>query len=439
VSELRPRSNRSRRIDNIARHGQLPQSRPWLTVLKVLAFSLAVVLVSGVSVAAIALNNINQSIDRVELASEDGSKPLPKIGDFEGGFNVLVVGSDTRQGQSGNFGKTDSELNDVTMLLHVSQDQTSAVAVSFPRDLVVPIPSCPHEDGDGSYRSMSAQPINVTLSYGGLACTVLTVEKLTGLEIPYAGLITFDGVAQMSTAVGGVPVCVDGPINDRYTGLNLPEAGTYNLVGYDALAFLRSRHGVGDGSDLGRISSQQVYLSSLVRTLQSGGTLSDAGKLYNIAVAATQSMQLSNSLANIDTMVSMANVLRKLDLSQVTFVQYPGTTGQGGVYEGKVAPIKAQATALFDKIRADEPFLLKAGNTGIGSTVDPNAPVDAAPAPEPSAPAPSSPAPSASASPSAEPTAGATPSPSASADAGPEVLDKVKGQTAADYTCAAAN
>ncbi|WP_157155052.1 MULTISPECIES: LCP family protein [unclassified Diaminobutyricimonas] len=434
MSELRPRSNRSRRIDNIARHGQLPQSRPWLTALKALAFSLAVVLVSGVSVAAIALNNINQSIDRVELASEDSSKPLPKIGDFEGGFNVLVVGSDTREGQGAQFGKTDSELNDVTMLLHVSQDQTSAVAVSFPRDLVVPIPSCPHEDGDGNYKAMSAQPINVTLSYGGLACTVLTVEKLTGLEIPYAGLITFDGVAHMSTAVGGVPVCVDGPINDRYTGLNLPEAGTYNLVGYEALAFLRSRHGVGDGSDLGRISSQQVYLSSLVRTLQSGGTLSDPSKLYNIAVAATENMQLSNSLANLDTMVSMANVLRKLDLSKVTFVQYPGSTGQGGVYEGKVAPIKAQATKLFDKIRADEPFLLAEGNTGVGSTVDPNAPVEAAPAPPPA------PAPSETAAPTdgAEPTDGASPTPTETA-AAPEVLGNVKGQTAADYTCAAAN
>lgn len=428
MSELRPRSNRSRRIDNVARHGQLPQSRPWITALKVLAFSLAVVLVSGVSVGAIALNSLNQNIDRVELANETDGKPLPKIGDFEGGFNILVVGSDTRQGQSGDFGKTDSELNDVTMLLHVSEDQTSAVAVSFPRDLVVPIPACPKEDGSGNYRSMSAQPINVTLSYGGLACTVLTVEELTGLEIPYAGLITFDGVAQMSTAVGGVPVCVDGPINDRYTGLNLPEAGTYNLVGYEALAFLRSRHGVGDGSDLGRISSQQVYLSSLVRTLQSGGTLADPGKLYNIAVTATQSMQLSNSLANLDTMVSMANVLRKLDLSQVTFVQYPGTTGQGGVYEGKVAPIKAQAAALFEKIRADEPFVLEQGNTGVGSTVDPNAPVVAAPAPSESA----------EPTETAAPTEDASPTPSAT-PAGPEVLDNVKGQTAADYTCAAAN
>ncbi|MET1043715.1 MAG: LCP family protein [Microbacteriaceae bacterium] len=426
MTEVRPRANRSGKVSSVARHGQLRRRRPWLTAFKFLAGTLAVLLVSGVSVAAIALNNLNQGIDRVALASEHESKALPQIGDFEGGFNVLLVGSDTREGQGAQFGKTDSALNDVTMLLHVSQDQTSAVAVSFPRDLVVPIPSCPQEDGEGSYRSMSAQPINVTLSHGGLACTVLTVERLTGLEIPYAGLITFDGVAQMSTAVGGVPVCVDGPINDRYTGLNLPAAGTYNLVGYEALAFLRSRHGVGDGSDLGRISSQQVYLSSLVRTLQSGGTLTDPTKLYNIATTATQSMQLSNSLASLDTMVSMANVLRKLDLSQVTFVQYPGTTGQGGVYSGKVAPIKAQAEELFDKIRADEPFMLEQGNTGIGSTVDPNAPVQAAPEPAPTE--------------TAAPAESASPVPAEPAVAAPvEVLDNVKGQTAADHTCAAAN
>ncbi|BDZ47987.1 hypothetical protein GCM10025867_02280 [Frondihabitans sucicola] len=58
----------------------------------------------------------------------------------------------------------------------MSADHTNATAVSIPRDLVVPIPSCPREDGKGSYSAMSAQPINNAFSYGGLNCVVQTVK-----------------------------------------------------------------------------------------------------------------------------------------------------------------------------------------------------------------------------------------------------------------------
>src|SRR5690554_6386322 len=117
----------------------------------------------------------------------------------------------------------------------------------------------------------------------------MTVEVLTGLDIHCVGMITFGGVVRMSNAIGGVPVCVNGPVIDKYSCINLPAAGTYELSGKTALAFLRSRKGVGDGSDLTRISSQQVYLSSLVRTLKSSETLGDAAKLYGLAQAASSS------------------------------------------------------------------------------------------------------------------------------------------------------
>ena len=87
--------------------------------------------------------------------------------------------------------------------------------MSIPRDLLVPIPSCPKEDGSGNYSAMSRQKINESLTYGGLRCTVMTVEKLTGLEIAYAAKIEFDGVIAMSTAVGGVDVCLAAPIKDQ--------------------------------------------------------------------------------------------------------------------------------------------------------------------------------------------------------------------------------
>lgn len=412
MSDLRPRS---RSISGIARHGRLRPSRPAVTVLKFVAAALAVVAVSAASVAGIAVTQFTSGIESVALKGEKQGAP-PDLGSFEGGFNILIVGSDTRAGQGAQFGKDDGVLNDVTMLVHVSHDQSNAVAVSIPRDMVVPIPACPREDGKGNYGAMSAQPINNTLAYGGLACTVLTVEALTGLKIPFAALITFQGVIQMSTAVGGVPVCINGPLRDPYSGIDLPKAGTYTLAGADALAFLRSRHGVGDGSDLGRISSQQVFLSSLVRTVKSNDTLTNFTKLYGVATAASQNMTLSNSLKNINTMASLALVLKGIPLNRITFVQYPGTTGLGGIYAGKVAPVKDVATILFTKIKADEPFSLDSG-TGRGSVAD--------------ASASASPAPAASASPAPSASSGTTPP----ADA----ISGVLGQTAADYTCSKVN
>lgn len=395
----------------IARHGRLRRSRAWKSVLALVGGTLAVLLVAGASVAGIAVWQLQDQIDTVEIEFDAGGAP-PSIGSFEGGFNILIVGSDSREGQSGAFGRDPgSNLNDVTMLLHVAGDQKSAVLVSFPRDMVVPFPRC--ERGGPA----TGLPINETLYYGGLNCTVMTVQNLTGLEIQFAGLITFDGVIAMSNAVGGVDVCITEPIYDPYTGLDLDRAGTWNLAGWDALAFLRSRHGVGDGSDLGRISSQQVYLSSLVRTIKSGETLSDFGKLYGIAQAATQNMTLSEGFSRTDTLVSIALVLKDIPLENIAMVQYPSRTGGTGIYEGKVQPITSTAASLFDAIRADVPIALDDRSVGAngGSTLDPNAP-----APDPSA----------------------TPDPEETpVETGPEaqLIQGVKGQTAAQYTCSVAN
>jgi LCP family protein required for cell wall assembly len=352
------------------RHAAQSVRRPWGTLLRVVGLSLAVALVSSASIAGIVAWKITSAFDSVFLAGEDIK--LSGIGAMKGAFNVLIVGSDTRLNQPGRFGgeAAGATLNDVNIVVHVSEDHSRAVAVSVPRDMVIPIPSCPREDGSGMNAAMSAQPINVALSYGGLACAVLTAEELTGLKIDYAGLITFNGVASLATAIGGVDVCVNAAVNDPYTGLNFPEKGTYNISGWEALAFLRSRHGVGDGSDLGRISSQQVYLSSLVRKVQDEGVLLDPTKVYGLASVAANSMTLSNSLSNLDTMAAMALVLKDIPRENIMFVQYPSTTGLGGVYAGKVAPLPDLADALFTAILNDTSFRLDKDATGVGSELD---------------------------------------------------------------------
>lgn len=373
-------SDRSVHPRTLARHGRLSSSRPVLTVLKFMGVGLTVIAVSAGSIAAIETARTLNEAEVFDLPNATLGPP-PDIGAMEGGFNILIVGSDRAETEAELEQRGKAELNDVTMILHVSGDHKSAVAVSIPRDMVVPIPACPKADGSGNYPGMSAQPINVTLLYGGMPCTVLTVEALTGLHIDFAGLITFEGVIQMSNAVGGVPVCLAEGITDTSSGFDYP-AGTHVLSGWDALAFLRSRKHVGDGSDLSRISSQQVFLSSLVRTLKSNDTLNDPVKLYSIAQAAVTNMQLSSNFRNADTLFSIAKALKTLELSQVTFVQYPGSTGQPGVYANKVKPNAEVAAQLFAQILADEPFALAAvGDTKRGgSVVDPSAtPVTADP------------------------------------------------------------
>ena len=412
MSELRPRSDRSVvKTSGIARHGRLRKAGPWGAVLAFIGASLAVVLVSSAALAGIVVNQLNNNLKPGVVLVQPTDAPPPSVGAYPGGFNLLIVGSDKCEDDSGCAGRGSANLNDVTMLLHVSADGTNATAVSFPRDLVVPIPSCPRVDKNGNptgkmSAAMSGRPINETLYYGGLACTVLTVEALSGLKIQFAGLITFSGVIKMSNAVGGVPVCFAGPVKDNKTGLDVP-AGNVNLKGWKALAFLRSRHGVGDGSDLTRISSQQVFLSSLVRQLKDKDTLGDPLKVYALAQAATQSMELSSGLRQPDNMLSIAAKLKNIPLEAVTFVQFPGTTGQGGIYQGKVAPVQYKVDQLFSKIRADTPFALASVGDGNGSAPDPNAPV-------------------------------ATPDPNATAAAPLDKLD-ISGQTAADYTCSQPN
>ncbi len=260
------------------------------------------------------------------MVINESEGPPPQIGAIPGGFNILIIGSDTREDQGGIGGTTDDDsgnLNDVNILLHVAEDQSNAVAISFPRDLVVDIPEC--TDSDGYTKAWSTEPINTAISYGGLACAVSTVSNLTGLDIQFAGEIKFIGRRR---DVG----C------DRWRrrlhrrsrgrpehGHRPPDAGTWTLKGEERCAFLRTRYGVGDGSDLTRISSQQVFLSSLVRKLKSEDTLGDVGKLVRLANAAAANLSLSTSLASVDTMVSIALALKDIPLERVTFVQYPGS------------------------------------------------------------------------------------------------------------------
>jgi LCP family protein required for cell wall assembly len=411
-------TNSKKMLDQLPiRHGRLKPGSPVVTLLRGIAIAVAVVLVGGGSVIGIAIWQVASSIKPgVTLTDRGGHTitPPPDIGAIEGGVNLLLVGTDTRTGQvgfqdKGNLaGSSGAGNNDVNMLLHIAADHTSATVVSIPRDLIVSIPACPRSNGT-THPAAAGAMFNYGLSYGGLNCVVLETEQLTGVTIPYAAEISFDGVIGMSDAVGGVDVCLAAPLKDAHVGLNLP-AGNTTLVGQDALAFVRTRYGVADGSDIGRISNQQIFLSALARKLTSSGVLRNPVALYSIAKSAANNMTLSSSLANPNAMVSIALALKDIGLANVVFVQYPTVPDPQAA--GRVLAVQSAAAVLNGALVADQPVRLS-GSLGRAAILDPNA-----------TPAPAS-----------TPTSSTTPSTPPSGTGAVVLPPAVTGQTADQQTC----
>ncbi len=369
------KSKKQLKLDRaVARHGNIHAAGRSRSILGILGKALVVVLVSTLTVVTVSAIQLAQELSRgeIDVPNVDGTER--KIPPIDGPINILLVGSDTRQGAGNSaFGDTGGNLADVIILLHVSADRDTAVGLSFPRDTLLPWPACPSTSGGPGYLPQSLGQINATIANGGPGCTLLTVELLTGVDIPYLAMVDFNGVIELSNAVGGVEVCVAEDIEDEYTNTYLKK-GMHNLQGVQALQFLRTRHGVGDGSDLGRISNQQVYLTSLVRKLKSKDILNNPVALYSLANAAAKNMTLSKTLSEPSTMMAVANALKDIPMSKITFLQMPSVYGLPAPNQGRVKPDYEKAQILFDMIKNDEPMVLgKVKNTGVGAEVAPTA------------------------------------------------------------------
>ncbi|WP_404445701.1 LCP family protein [Microbacterium marinum] len=429
----------------VARHGVLSSPNPLVQVLTILGAMLAVVVVSVGAVGAFYVWDAARALgDSGVSIGDDGELP-PHIGEIEGGVNMLVVGTDSCEGQDLKLfprcAEDDGgERNDVTMLVHISDEPRRVTVVSFPRDMIVPIPSCEDPETGVSYSALSAQMINASYMYGGLGCTVSTVEELTGIDIQFAASIRWTGVINMSDAIGGVDVCVSSDISDRHTGLSL-KAGEHTLVGAEALQFLRIRHGIGDGSDLGRISNQQQFMSSLVRKLQSGEVLSNYSMLLNLANTAVRQVNekqlvLSESLTNPQRMVQIAMAVADVPYEDIVFVQYPTAYAPGG---GRVLPVTSAADVLFTALEENKPIRVTGNASGgngvevVGEAEKPTPTETSTPATTESAEAPSSEAPDAGETPDAE----ETPTPTETGEA-VDLPSEITGQSANQVTCTVA-
>lgn len=346
-----------------------PKRRSWL---RLVVYGLVAFMVSGALFVGGSLVYVVSQLTAsgIDVYSTDGETfQIPTAEEINGPINLLLIGSDTRAGQGSTaYGPVGAELADVIILLHINQARTNAVALSFPRDLMVKMPECPNPEGGDPYSAKDFVQINSTMNYGGPACTLLTVQALTGIRIPYLAMIDFKGVIAMSEAVGGIPVCVAEDISDDYTKLYL-EAGEHTLVGDQALAFLRTRHGVGDGSDLSRISNQQVFLTALVRKLKDEGALTNPFTMLRIGSAALENMTLSRSLTDLGVMFGMAREANDVDLDKIVFLKLP-VYSLGGEYAGRVGLSTERAGLLFEKIIADEELVLAKPNLGSGAVVE---------------------------------------------------------------------
>ncbi|MBY8886094.1 LCP family protein [Streptomyces sp. PTM05] len=282
-----------------------------------LAITLSALILVVAGLGAAFYEHLNGNIKGVAI-SGGGAEKADAFGRTP--INVLVIGSDARDtaadcklGGDCNDGGANA---DVEMVLHVSADRSNATVMSVPRDTVTQLPSCT-DSKTGQQVPAQTGMINSALEHGP-SCQVAAVHQLTGIPIDHFMMVDFGGVVNMSDAIGGVPVCVDSNVYDTYSHLKLAK-GTHTLKGVSALEFLRSRHGFGTGSDLGRTVAQHIFLSSMVRTLKSAGTLTNPSDLYGLANAATKALTVDTGLDSITKLLGFADDLNKVPSDRITF------------------------------------------------------------------------------------------------------------------------
>ncbi|HET9172280.1 MAG TPA: LCP family protein [Actinospica sp.] len=289
-------------------------ARKKLVVWGCSALALVVVAVAvGVGVAWKHLNG--------NIKTEDAQlKPSAMTGKQD----ILFIGSDSRAGadQSLGGGDVSGARSDTTMVFDSPADRRLATEVSIPRDSMVQIPDCASTATGGATVAANFGMFNSAFTEGGAPCTVKTVESLTGLSLTHYIAIDFEGVVGVVDALGGVKVCVTQAIDDTDSHLNIP-AGTTTLNGTQALAFVRLRHSVGDGSDLERIRRQQYFLDQLEQQVRSAGLLTDPVKLYKVLDAATQSITTDPGLGTVSDLYSLAQTLNAVPSGKITYATVP--------------------------------------------------------------------------------------------------------------------
>jgi LCP family protein required for cell wall assembly len=285
-----------------------------------------------------------------------------------GPLNILVLGSQIRLGQRGNFGydATPGVSNsDNLLLVHLDATHTHAVILSIPRDTFVYQPACQERPYIGTkvWPAQTYPPgaiIDGALNIGGATCAVQTVEALTGIQLDHFVEFNFNSFRRMVGELGGVQVCVPpGPgYHDQQANLNLPPG--LHWVNYgEALAYVRARHSLGGpdaGGDLPRIELQQAFISSVVQQVNQRGLLSDLPKLLGIAETASSALTVDTGLASVSSLLHLGQSLAHLKPGNVSLITMPTTADTYPGLTQHLMPVQPQDDVLFQMIRNGQPW-----------------------------------------------------------------------------------
>src|SRR5271156_1917967 len=325
-------------------------------------------------------NHRMNTVSALDLGSHDIVDPNAQFGDED----FLVVGMDSRAGANGDMGAGGTEdaggaRSDTIMLVNVPANRKRVVTVSFPRDLAITPIQCeawnpdtgeygPLYDSDtkkwGSRYVYTETKLNSTFSFGGPKCLVKEIQKLSGLSINRFIAVDFAGFAKMVDALGGVEVCSTTPLKDYELGTVLAHSGRQLIDSKTALNYVRARNVTTENNgDYGRIKRQQLFLSSLLRSLISQNTFFSLSKLNNVV-----NMFINNSYVdNVKTkdLVQLGRSVQGMSAGHVSFVTVPtGITDENG----DEPPRTSDMRALFDAIINDDPL---PGENDLNATSSP--------------------------------------------------------------------
>ena len=325
------------------------------TVAKVIISSLVVVaMVTGLGVVFL-YRHLNDNLDVLDPGSMLTDRPQKAVADApQEPLNILVMGSDTREGE-GNAIDQESGAggSDTTLLVHLSADREDAYGISIPRDSIIDRPVCTTAGGE---RLPAATDVmwNEAFTVGGPVCTVQQFEQLSGVFVDHFVVVDFNGFRDMVDAIGGVEVCIPEDIDDPEHGINIP-AGTREISGYEALNYVRARYTLGDGSDIGRIKRQQAFIAAMASKVVSGGMLARPDQLVGFLDAATESLTVDPGLSDVLKIGRIGLSFGGIGLDNIRFSTVPFEYDTRPEFEGRVV-WTPEAADVWDKIAADEPL-----------------------------------------------------------------------------------
>jgi len=337
-------------------------------VAKVVVTTMVILgMVTGLAVVFIA-RHLSDNLTVLDISDQLTDRP-DKVKPDEGPqepLNILVMGSDTRDGEGNNIdGLTgDGARSDTTILMHLSADREHAYGVSIPRDSLVTRPDCKTEDGE-TIPGGENEMWNAAFALGGPACTIQQFEQLTDVRVDHFVVVDFAGFKDMVDAIDGVEVCIPEDIEDPEHGISIP-AGTREIRGKEALNYVRARYTLGDGSDIGRIQRQQAFIAAMASKVVAGGTLARLDRLVGFLNAATKSLIVDPGLENVFKIGKLGLGFKGIGLDNIKFVTVPWEYDTREGYEGRVVWLP-EADKVWKKVLADEPLSRRLSSDAINA------------------------------------------------------------------------